>query len=599
MLHRPDLPDEKIITCLQAEYDQRITQVAFLPLGFGLSTAVYCAVADDKTAYFCKLRRDVFDFSAVELSKFLSEQGIAQIIPPLSTKSGQLWTELGEYTLIVYPFVEGKNGYEIELTDRQWLDFGEALKKVHMAIIPPTLIRKIQKETYTSKWRERCKQFLARLDLEPSDDPVVIDLATFLHSRRELVLNLISGAESLAPIIATRNLEFVLCHSDLHPGNLFIDGQDNLFIVDWDYPILSPKERDLLYIGGGYGFPDRTIQEQEMLFYKGYGQPQIDLVALSYYRLERSIIAIAVACEQILSSEQDGQTRAQILEYLKYYFRPNGAIESALKSNETSLRLSRDMPKKSLHKSHLPAPVLISLFTLLLTWQLTASLSNLPSFILPTPSDVWSRSLRALKDGSLLTNSVVTLTEALTGLGAGALVATVMGYLMAKSRLLENLLSPLFVVSQAVPFVAIAPLLIIWFGPGIFSKILICSLIVFFPVLINTIVGIRAVPAALYDLMHSMRATPTQILIKIEFPAAIPIFFSGLRIGATLSVIGAVVGEFLGATRGLGFLINLGRGQFDTALVYVSVFVLITMALALYGSVVWIEHLALFRQKRK
>jgi NitT/TauT family transport system permease protein len=232
---------------------------------------------------------------------------------------------------------------------------------------------------------------------------------------------------------------------------------------------------------------------------------------------------------------------------------------------------------------------LVSLLTGLLVWWAVARYSGLPSFILPSPGQVWTRFLRALADGSLLVNTEVTLFEILTGLLVGALTATILGYLVAKSRALERLLSPYLVASQAVPLVAIAPLLVIWFGPGMFSKILICALIVFFPVLVNTVVGVRAVPAALHDLMRSLRATRGQILLKLEIPAALPIFLGGLRIGATLSVIGAVVGELVGADMGLGFLINIGRGQYDTALVFVAVFTLIILALALYGGVAWAE----------
>ncbi|HVN15355.1 MAG TPA: ABC transporter permease [Anaerolineales bacterium] len=231
----------------------------------------------------------------------------------------------------------------------------------------------------------------------------------------------------------------------------------------------------------------------------------------------------------------------------------------------------------------------ISLLIGLLAWQLISQWSGLPAFILPSPLAVWSRFLRALKDGTLLLNTGVTLFEILLGLLAGVTLATIIGYLVAKSRALERVLSPYLVASQAVPLVAIAPLLVIWFGPGMFSKILICALIVFFPVLVNTIVGVRAVPPALYDLMRSLRASRGQILRKLEVPAALPVFLGGLRIGATLSVIGAVVGEFVGADRGLGFLINLGRGQYDTALVFVAIFVLIFLALALYGLVAWME----------
>ena len=184
----------------------------------------------------------------------------------------------------------------------------------------------------------------------------------------------------------------------------------------------------------------------------------------------------------------------------------------------------------------------------------------------------------------MLTNALVTLYEVLIGLILGSVVAMGLGYLLAKSRLMEKLLSPYLVASQAIPVVAIAPLLVIWFGPGIFSKILICSLTVFFPVLVNTMIGFRAVPENLRDLMRSLRATRWQKLRLLEIPAALPVLFGGLRIGATLSVIGAVVGEFVGSDRGLGFLINVGRGQFDTALVFVAIFTLILMALLLYGA---------------
>jgi len=188
-----------------------------------------------------------------------------------------------------------------------------------------------------------------------------------------------------------------------------------------------------------------------------------------------------------------------------------------------------------------------------------------------------------LRDGTLLHHTLVTFNEVFLGLVVGSSLATFLGYLLAKSSMLEKLLSPYLVASQAIPLVAIAPLLVIWFGPGIFSKILICAMIVFFPVLVNTILGFRGVPDNLRDLMQSMRATRWQKLRLLEVPAALPILLGGLRIGATLSVIGAVVGEFVGSDKGLGFLINVGRGQFDTALVFVSIFTLIFMALVLYG----------------
>ena len=232
----------------------------------------------------------------------------------------------------------------------------------------------------------------------------------------------------------------------------------------------------------------------------------------------------------------------------------------------------------------------LSLLAALAAWEAVVRLGNFPAFILPAPGEVWERFLTALTNGSLARHSVVTLLEVVLGLLLGVSLATATGYLVGKSPLLERLVSPYLVASQAIPVVAIAPLLVIWFRTGMTSKILICALFVFFPVLVNTVVGVRAVPENLRDLMRSMRATPLQTLLYLEVPAALPVFLGGLRIGATLSVIGAVVGEFVGADRGLGFLINVGRGQFDTALVFVAVFTLIAMALVLYGLVLLFER---------
>jgi NitT/TauT family transport system permease protein len=234
------------------------------------------------------------------------------------------------------------------------------------------------------------------------------------------------------------------------------------------------------------------------------------------------------------------------------------------------------------------APLLILLALLL--WQAISAWAGLPEFILPSPSAVWRRFLVALGDGSLLRHTAATLSEVVGGLALGLAAALSLGYLLAKSRTAERMLSPFIVASQAIPVVAVAPLLIIWFGPGQLSKVLISALIVFFPVLVNTLVGVRAVPEDLRDLMRSLRATRWQTFAHLEVPAALPILLGGLKVGATLSVIGAVVGEFLGADRGLGLLINVARGLYDTALVFVAVFMLVAMALAFYSAVALLER---------
>jgi len=261
----------------------------------------------------------------------------------------------------------------------------------------------------------------------------------------------------------------------------------------------------------------------------------------------------------------------------------------------------RKLPLNKTRKPPTQAVLLPSaLVLLLLLWQALRGIFSLPDFILPGPLQVWQKFLTVLANGVWWRNLSYTLLEVFLGLLIGGCAAAILGYGLSKSALMERLLTPFLVASQSVPMVAIAPLLIIWFGPGLFSKVLICALVVFFPVLVNTLVGLREVPRSLRELMASLRATPMQTLRHLEVPSAMPVLLGGLRVGATLSVIGAIVGELVGSDRGLGFLINVGRGQFDTALVFVAVFTLIGLASALYGLILLLEkHLLAWQNWRQ
>ncbi len=230
---------------------------------------------------------------------------------------------------------------------------------------------------------------------------------------------------------------------------------------------------------------------------------------------------------------------------------------------------------------------------LILAWEVLARSGVYASFLVPTPDSVARRWWELASDGSLLRHSAVTLREVLTGLLIGVLAAFWLGYWIAKNRIVAYTLTPYLVALQAVPIVAIAPLLIIWFGAGIASKVIICALIVFFPMLVNTVIGMRTIPPELRDLMQSLEATPFQTFYHLELPAAMPVVIGGLKVSATLSVIGALVGEFVSASAGLGYLINLGRGTYDTPLVIAAVFTLTALALALYGLASWLESVLL------
>lgn len=232
----------------------------------------------------------------------------------------------------------------------------------------------------------------------------------------------------------------------------------------------------------------------------------------------------------------------------------------------------------------------LGVILLLGLWRFIVTVGNYPTFILPDPASVFNQLGKIIANGLLWHHSQATLAAIIGGLTLGLSSATILGYLLAKSPLLERLAGPYIVASQSIPAVAIAPLLVIWFGSGKVSKVLICALVVFFPVLVNTIVGIRSVDAGLKTLMRSLRANRWQTFIMLEIPAAMPVLLGGLKIGVTLSVIGAVVGEFVGADQGLGFLINLSKGLFDTPLMFAALITLASISLCLYLIVTGLEH---------
>lgn len=233
----------------------------------------------------------------------------------------------------------------------------------------------------------------------------------------------------------------------------------------------------------------------------------------------------------------------------------------------------------------------------ILLWEGLVRWQAYPPFILPGPGQVWDKLQKTVASGTLQQHALVTLLEIGLGLLLGLSIAFVLGYLLGKNRFAERLLSPYIVASQAIPIVAIAPLLIIWFGSGLLSKVLVCALITFFPTLISTIIGIRNVDPNLRDLMRSLRAGRWTTFRLLELPAAAPVLFGGLKLSVILSVVGAVVGEFAGADAGLGFLINLGKGILDTPLMFVAIFALIVIAMALYLAVVAAETYVLRWQK--
>jgi spectinomycin phosphotransferase len=335
MLEKSDLNNVALIACLHQEFSLQDPRIEFLPLGADQHTAVYRAETANKKAYFVKLRGGHFNETSVTLPSYLSKRGSHQIIAPLATKSGRLWANLLDFKVILYPYVEGRDGYEIDLSDQDWIELGQAAKYIHSTALPAAMAGNIKQETFSPLARETIRSILARVEHDVFPDPVGVKLAAFLQRKRGEILDLVNRAERHARTLQKSPPDNVLCHSDLHAGNILIDGSGALYIVDWDDPIYAPKERDLMFAGGGQGFRGHTPGEEEVLFHQGYGPANINQTALAYYRYERIIEDIAAFYEQITSSDKSDADREQSFRYLTSNFVPGNTIEIAYHSDKT------------------------------------------------------------------------------------------------------------------------------------------------------------------------------------------------------------------------------------------------------------------------
>jgi NitT/TauT family transport system permease protein/putative hydroxymethylpyrimidine transport system permease protein len=232
---------------------------------------------------------------------------------------------------------------------------------------------------------------------------------------------------------------------------------------------------------------------------------------------------------------------------------------------------------------------LIALFVL--AWQGVASLDSVDDLTLASPVETF----HALRDdwGLLMDNARVTLVEVVLGLALSVVAGTLFAVGMHLLRPLRDAAYPLLVGSQAIPIVVLAPLFVLAFGYGIGPKLAIVALICFFPITVNLLDGLRSAPPELLKLMRSMGASRLRTLRSVELPAALPSLFSGLKIAATVSVIGAVFGEWAGADKGLGRLVLLGNNQLETARVYAGIVILTLMAVGLFALTALAERLAI------
>ena len=246
----------------------------------------------------------------------------------------------------------------------------------------------------------------------------------------------------------------------------------------------------------------------------------------------------------------------------------------------------------------LTSAISVALFIVVIAgWEAAIRILEVPKIVVPAPSSVAVALWAGLRSGEILTHFWVTLYEVMAGFGVGALLGLGLGVLVAQFPLAERVLYPYIVAFQTIPKVAIAPIIVIWFGYGIASKVVITATIAFFPVLANTIAGLRAVPREQLELMVAFTATRWQVFRMLRFPQSLPFVFVGLDIAIVLSVIGAIVGEFVGSHAGLGYLILQGNLHLDMATVFAQLIVLSLMGVGLHLIIVAVQRRVVFWMK--
>ncbi len=296
------------------------------------------------------------------------------------------------------------------------------------------------------------------------------------------------------------------------------------------------------------------------------------------------------------TSEFNGGTyncyRYPVSQMISQLMHPQNGAEAWIEKKNVENRQKKNLLRGK--SGYLFSPLIALLIIFL--WKLGIAINSYPEFLLPSPETVAKRFIEALTVNQLLMHTSITLFESIVGFIAGFAIGVLMGYPLSKIPFLEKMFYPYITASQTTPIIAIAPLIALWLGFGLSSKVFISALIVLFPVLLTTVTGIRIIDQELGDIMRGHGANRRQTLLKLEIPGSLPYLFATMKVAITLSLIGAVVGEFVSSNRGLGYLVIAAKGVMDTPLLFVTISMLAILGISLYSVIIFFEKV-IFRSK--
>ena len=334
MLERPNLPDYKIIACLEQSYELVVSSIQFLPIGNDSSGWVFRVDAASGSTFFLKVKKGLVAPPGVLVPRYLKDHGLEQVVAAVPTTNGLLWQSLQDYSLIVYPFIEGQAGMEVGLTDQQWIEYGRFVRQLHATILQGELASVLTHEKFIPQWSRVVREIQSKIEISQFSDPAQKELAAFWMQKKAEIEKITRHAEELGQKLQKKSHRNVLCHADIHTANLLITRDSQMFVVDWDGLLLAPKERDLMFVieAAVGGISIRSKQEE--LFFIGYGTVEIDPLALAYYRYEWVVQDIGDYGERVfLMPDVGDETKEASVQGLIDMFAPGDVVELAYLSD--------------------------------------------------------------------------------------------------------------------------------------------------------------------------------------------------------------------------------------------------------------------------
>ncbi len=276
----PSIAEEQLRACFQNQYDLILVTLEFLPRGLDYSAGVYRVVSEQGTAYLLKATSRPLYEPRCLVPRYLNDQGITSVVAPIPTRSGSLWTQLEEWTVIVYPFIDGDTSLT-GMTNEQWKEVGTIFQQIHQIMLPPEGFESLRKETFDpteyTRWVHAFETQYLHLRHDGSESSRALRADWVAH--QSTIHTAVASLEKLAEVLQSRPLPYVISHADLHAANLLRDHAGRVFVIDWDEVMLAPKERDFIFVR----------EPQADAFFQGYGQREIDWIALTYYLWERVV----------------------------------------------------------------------------------------------------------------------------------------------------------------------------------------------------------------------------------------------------------------------------------------------------------------------